>query len=802
MAFPPSEAEPHMSNQVGLFCGHKPYFAILAQVKKQVVHAANRVYTKPSINIAVAKQKPIYKKPTPQAAKTNSSPLSQPHTDVIATGWLSHLYLPILIIFLFAGGLYLNTCWNRYAIDDTIVITDNKFTLQGFGGIHDLMTHDAFVGFFGDRGSKLVSGGRYRPLSIVTLAIEVEFFGMNPVVSHSVNVLLFALSCILIFIVLRRMIPPSRDAPFYLNLPFIATMLYAAHPIHTEAVANIKGRDEIMGMLLAMLTMYASLLYIRTQHILHLIWGTAVFFLALLSKENAITFMAVIPLTYYFFTHAKARDYAMTIGLYAIPVVLFLYMRHLYTAAGLTADSPEILNNPFAYLTHDMEGFSQRYATIIFTFLLYLKLLIFPHPLSHDYYFNQIPFIHFTDIGFITSLIVHIALIVYALRGIRTKALTSYAILFYIVTFSIVSNLFFTVGILMNERFVYMCSLGFCILLAWLILRVKHRFDLSPTVISSLTLVILLLYTVKTVSRNTVWMDNLTLFIVDAKAAPNSAKVNTSAGGDLTKLCHEDFKVMRANHELQRYCDLLNLDIQVDQLPDSIIKEKLMTQSIAHLNKALEVYPTHSNAWLLLGNATYQHSKQNVQASISCYEKAASYRVGGYYDAWYNIGCVQVENNMAAPAKENFIKALAIKPDIYECRYNLADAYSKLAMPDSAIYWYLKTIELKPQDAASYYKIGTIYGKQLGNLDAAITNISKAIDINGGVAQYYEDLAVAYGIKGDVDQSIKVAQEGIKKFPDYTGLYMNLSVSYRKKGNIEMADQLLAKAKNLMTGKS
>ena len=86
------------------------------------------------------------------------------------------LRLQALIVFGFAFLLYANTMWNKYAVDDTIVIVKNSLTKQGFAGIPEIMTTDAFYGFFGE-GYKLVEGGRYRPLSIVTFAIEQELFG-------------------------------------------------------------------------------------------------------------------------------------------------------------------------------------------------------------------------------------------------------------------------------------------------------------------------------------------------------------------------------------------------------------------------------------------------------------------------------------------------------------------------------------------------------------------------------------------------------------------------------------------------
>jgi len=115
----------------------------------------------------VANTKKYYKKPTIE----NQVVAKVVETSTQSVFDFHHFTIPYIIIFVFTCMIYSNTLWNKYAIDDTIVITDNKFTQKGFAGIKDLMTHDAFVGFFGERGSKLVSGGRYRPLSMVTLAL-------------------------------------------------------------------------------------------------------------------------------------------------------------------------------------------------------------------------------------------------------------------------------------------------------------------------------------------------------------------------------------------------------------------------------------------------------------------------------------------------------------------------------------------------------------------------------------------------------------------------------------------------------
>lgn len=701
-----------------------------------------------------------------------------------------------MIIFLFTLGIYCNAIWDKYAIDDTLVLTDNKFTLQGVDGIGDIMTKDAFVGFFGERGASLVSGGRYRPLSIVTLAVEVSLTGgLHPGISHFINIVLFALTCMLIYRLLREIMPPRKGTAFYLTIPFIAAMLYAGHPLHTEAVTNIKGRDEVMGMLFSLAALYAAIRYVRTDNLLYILGGTVSYFLALLSKENAITFLAVVPLTFYFFTRAKAKHYLVLLP-YLAAAGIFLYMRSMYTQAGFGAESTEILNNPFAHLTRSTADMVTRYATIIYSFLLYYKLLIFPHPLTHDYYFDQIPYVGVNDPLFIISLLSTLALGIYGIYGLFKKSIPAYAILYYFITFSVVSNLFFTVGIIMNERFLYMCSLGFCILLAYLLVKALDRKYINAGVLSGLLIVILGLYSAKTFSRNFDWHDNLTLFITDAKVSTRSAKVQMSAGGDLDKLADQNFDTLRRTGELQHYMDLLDFNEKASDYPDSTLKKQLRKRAIEFIDTSLAIYPTHSNAFVLRGNAAYK-LYHDVPGALRDYADAAKYRVGGYYDAWYNMGCVEIENGMPAQAKDHFLKALAIDPEVFAARFNLAEAYDKINMPDSAIYWFKKTLELKPLDDKSYYKIGTIYGKKLNNLDQAIVYISKAIDCNPNERLYYEDLGVAYGLAHRFDDAIATAQRCLQKFPDYLPAYMNLSVSYRNKGDIKTADMYLAKAREI-----
>ena len=781
-----------------------------------------------------------------QPAKSKEEPLTKVPVQTSAVKFQIPQAALYIFVFVFAAGLYYNTLQNLYAIDDTIVVTDNKFTKKGFGGIKDHFTHDMFEGFFGERGAKLVSGGRYRPLSMTSLAVEYEIVRkmrgdkrevidekniimtdadpyLNPRLSHGINVLLFALTCLLLYYVLQQVIPGKYSivTPIgKLGVSFFATLLYAAHPLHTEAVANIKGRDEVMCMLFSLLALLAAIKYVKTQNVVHLVWGVLIYFIAMLSKENAITFFAVIPLTFFFFTKAKTKDYIITLSLYILPIAFFLFLRSQYTHAGLKDESPEILNNPFinaiSPFGYNYNDFGIKYGTIIYSFLRYYWLMLFPYTLTHDYYFNQVPYLGFDSPLVWLSILLTVGMVVYALMNLKKKSMAAFAILFFFITFSVASNVLFTVGVIMNERFIYMSSLGFCILLAYLFIQSKDYFKISPNIILGAFLVVLSLYSVKTFSRNKDWKDSFTLFRRDAVRSPNSSKIQTSVGGDLTKAAESNIAGLRDSGMIKKFIRDLNSNVSeeylnsINALPDSSIRYLLLDSSIAHLNEAIRIYPSHSNAWLLLGNAAYKryHSAQAqlpvyvngkvaMLNAIQIYENAARFRVGGYYDANFNLGVVYNETNQPFLAKENLLKAYAAKPEQVECRYLLAQVYAKLNQPDSVEYWLHKGEELRKIDAADYYQVGTGFGKTAHNFEKAIEYLNKAVNANPKVELYYEDLGVAYGLSGRFDEAIATSQKLIQLNPKYPAAYANLMVSYRNKGNKAMADQYEAEFQRL-----
>ena len=135
-------------------------------------------------------------------------------------------YPKVFFLFLTLGFLlYGNTLGHEFALDDAIVVTDNDFTKKGFSGIWDQLSNDQFVGFYGQK-KELVSGGRYRPLSMVVFNIQYGLFGESAFVGHFTNVLFYILNGFLLFLVLNRLLYSYTFKHQWISFPLLISLLW------------------------------------------------------------------------------------------------------------------------------------------------------------------------------------------------------------------------------------------------------------------------------------------------------------------------------------------------------------------------------------------------------------------------------------------------------------------------------------------------------------------------------------------------------------------------------------------------
>jgi len=497
----------------------------------------------------------------------------------------------IFIMLAIAGFIfYGNSISNKYALDDTYVVTGNKFTKQGFEGIDNLLSTHFFAGYFEEGTEVFLAGGRYRPLSMVSFAIEYELFGENPHFSHFVNVILFILLCFVLFKVLMKLFPPPPRKAWYLSLPFIASLLFLAHPIHTEVVANIKGRDEILALLGSLGSLWFLLKYMESGRKITLLYAFLTFFLALMSKEIAAVFLVLIPLAMYYFNGRKFRELLVPMIPLVTAVLVFVLIRQSVLAGFKTVESTELMDNPFINT-----GLSEKFATIIFTLGMYLKLLFFPHPLTWDYYPFHISIKTWSDPVVILTLFAYISLGVLAIVGFFRKSIWSYIIVFYLVTLAPVSNIVFPVGTFMAERFLFSPSVAFCLFLAWVIAEfVPQRFQGFKPYILRLRSVNMGLFSIRTITRNDDWKDDFTLYSTDVEVSENGARSNQICGAWYTYMAN---------------------------LPENAaLKMEYFEKAEHYLRQAIAIHPTYQQALFQMGNLMHDF-RQNDDSTFYYYTR-------------------------------------------------------------------------------------------------------------------------------------------------------------------------------------
>ena len=467
-------------------------------------------------------------------AKKNKKPASR--DNPFGSGfWRTH-WKEALVIFTVAVALYVRCIPYDFVLDDQIVITDNEFTKNGFSGIPDIFGNDSFTGYFGEQ-KNLVAGSRYRPLSIAMFAIEYELAGLDPGLYHAVNIFLYGILCLLLFRVLHVILPSSSRVATHwlLGVPFIATLLFALHPIHTEAVANIKGRDEILALLFSLLAVYAGLRYAWRNAWPWLLASGVFLFTGILAKENAITFTAVIPLTLYFFTETNWKKWMLSAVPAAVASVSYVLIR-LKVVGFLFAPttSNSLLNDPFLGMSA-----AERSATITYTLGHYVRLLFFPVQLTHDYYPYHIPKSNWSDPAVILAAMIYLLFAVAAIYGFRRKAVYSYSILFFLATMSIISNVFFSIGTFMNERFAFMPSVAMCLVTAFYALRLHQDKRMPRWLIPAFLALYLGGFAVRSYTRIPAWKDRLSLNTAAVKVSKNSVRANCFMGTALFERARE-----------------------------------------------------------------------------------------------------------------------------------------------------------------------------------------------------------------------------------------------------------------------
>ena len=529
---------------------------------------------------------------------------------------------------------YANSLFNSFTMDDELYILRNPQVTQ----------HSARLLFHPNAVSDV-----YRPLTFFTFAMNWIAAGYKPLGYHAINLLLHTAVVLLLFFVLRNILEGSAN---YELVCFAAALLFAVHPLHTEAVSSVVGRSELLaaGFLLA-----AWLCHLEDRYVSSLVCVV----LALLSKESAIGLLPLVAAGDY----AKGQLKSWT-RYAAIAGVSLLYLGGLWKIQGghFGAATVSVLDNPLTLLPASL-----RVLNAVRIAWKYVALLVLPITLSCDYSYNQIPL--YADVRhLLIPAVAATALLlawIWAIWRKRTGYIVAGAV--YFAGFAATSNILTRTGTIFGERLAYLPSAGFCLLvaLAWRWLAERHR----HAAMAVLALLVAALG-IRTAVRNRDWRDNAALYTAAGDAVPNSAKMRAFRG--IIYLGEGQFDRSRSDLEAA-----LNIN---PEFPDAVEAMGLLearsgnsTEALNWLQKALDISDR--------GDIDYDYRAVNLAAldmQIGRLDEAMKLLNRDIADSprysrsWSNRAALRLKLGQVAEAREDARTALALDPNNRQAR-NILD---------------------------------------------------------------------------------------------------------------------------------
>lgn len=587
----------------------------------------------------------------------------KPNAQKVAENKISKHFLWLIPVFCFI--LYGNSLKNGYVLDDFSVIKDNFLTTRGTDAIPDLMKTSYRYGYLS------VNDGLYRPLSMVTFAIEWQLFGENTRMGHLINVLLYVLCGFVLYRVLDRVEGWKNTFK-----PGLVVLLFLAHPLHTEVVGNIKSRDEILCFLFCFLSIWEGIKYVDKQGVLNLFLSFVYSLLAMFSKESSILLLGYFVLITYWIQGKKINRQLPVAAMILLASLIYLAARNsvLDSVKGIQAVSS--VDNPLSGI--DEPG--AKLFTGCYLLARYFFQLILPYPLIYDYSFNSIPVIKTANIQGIASVLGLLALLFFGIKFWLKRNWLGFSLLFFVGSLLLFSNIFILIGALYAERFAFFAVLPFSLVLMEGLMALKEK--TGATIFTISASVILLIYAALTIQRNPDWKNNETLYRHDLALQPNSAKTHYYLGNEL-------IKSVAPNES------------------DSEKKIQLFNEAIAHLNDAVSIYPNYPDGYTQIGVGYYKMNQFDKAGGF--FEKALS--IDPYSKvALNNLASIRFNQNRIEDALKTYQRVLAIDPNFVDAWLNLGSCYGMLKNYPKAIESFERCLALAPNNEKACRFMSMTYG--------------------------------------------------------------------------------------------
>jgi tetratricopeptide (TPR) repeat protein len=624
--------------------------------------------------------------------KRASAPNDQPKTQ---SAFASPRAWALALVLAASFAAFANSLANGFAFDDQSQILNNQF-IRDFKNLPTAFTTEVwFRQTARDQDPNEQAGPNtpyYRPLFTLYLMIGWGLFQDQPAGWHLFSVLMHLLVTYFVFLLLEKI---TGD----LKLSTIAALLFAIHPLRVESVAWISGISDPLLAVFVIPSFYLYLLYRQQKKKSHLIGSLALFFLAPLSKEPALA-LPLFTVAYDLLIIDQDKPFSQRARKAALPTAIFgvltiTYFALRYNALGFLLSGPKIAT------------FSAGEVVMTLPLVLwkYIGLMFFPFTLT---LFHGTPVVKTPlDIRFILPLL-GLAGLAVALWRLRGSSLGRFAILWFFIHMLPILNInTFSEDFMVQERYTYIPSIGFSLLLAMGLMKLPvERFvsfrnrRAGPAL--AVALVVLLLGA-KTVAQNQAWKDDMTLWLHGLEAVPDSEFPYFILGHKYINFKQYD----KAAETLENYMKIdpnnliviTNLAAAHNLLYEATRDRAHVDRAIALSEKGLNIDDTNPALWDTLGVAyTFNTELKNLDRAIFFINRALIFKPDDPL-LNFHMGAAHVQAGKAEEAMPFLEKAKTGQPALADIHLFIAYAHHNRGQRREAIDSYNEYLRLKPNAA-------------------------------------------------------------------------------------------------------
>ncbi|HET8542579.1 MAG TPA: tetratricopeptide repeat protein [Anaeromyxobacter sp.] len=544
-----------------------------------------------------------------------------------------------------------NVLLNGFVWDDGPNVLANPWVREP-GRVWEAFTHDLAA------YQPHLTSGYYRPLMHLVFAAVHAVAGLRPWAYHLVNLAAHAAAAACVYLILLRWsrpapAPSASPAAAPLDVPWgplVAALLFAVHPIHTQAVAWIAGIVDLSYSLLFLLAFLAAT-HERPGRVVPLVAAPALLFLALLAKEPAVALLPVVAVALALRGRlrdaAARRDALLRLGALALAVVAYLPLR-LAALGGALPAPPRV-----------HVGLASGVATALALAAEYLALLVAPVRLSALRAFEVVasPGDRRALAG--VAAVAALAALVWALRRRPSAPLGAAILVLPLLPALYVPVLGPNAG---AERYAYLPSAGAALILAAALEALRDRLRLrapaARAALAGAAALAIVAGAAATLRQNAVWRDDLTLWTDAVAKVPASPDANQALGIAL---------------------------LAAGRAPEAI----------AALERAVALDPALPQARVNLASSLLAQGRADEALAVATDGARLLPRVA---EAHGVLGAALAAKGRWADAAEAYERALALNPRVAAIHNGAAAAYLELGRSDLALAHLREAVRLEPEN--------------------------------------------------------------------------------------------------------